>query len=32
MIANYMPGIMSDTEFTVISKTYIAFDLKELMV
>lgn len=32
MIVNYVPGIMSDTEFTVTSKTYMAPDLKELTV
>lgn len=32
MIVNYVPGIMSDTESAVISKTYVAPDLKELIV
>lgn len=32
MIVDYVPGIMSDTEFTVISRTYWVPDLKELIV
>lgn len=32
MVVNYVPGMMLDTEFTVISKTHMAPDRKELIV
>lgn len=32
MTVNYAAGIMSDTEFLVISKTYLTLDLKQLGV
>lgn len=32
MVVNYVPGMMLDTEFIVISKTYVAPHLKELIV
>lgn len=31
-MVNYVPGIMSDTESAVSSKTYVAPDIKELIV